>query len=169
MLDKQAIYHKTPQGAEAMANRQSGLRPKLRSLLIMVDGKRSFSDLCALNGDCETLLLQLAQDGLVEPIGGVMLPPAGPVHTVAETQVAVTMPAPLVVATLPDAKRFASRLLMETLGPTSEMLCIKIESAGNLADFVGAVKRARDIVGGVKGAAAADRFVAQVELHTPTV
>lgn len=168
MLDKQAIYHKTPQGAETIANRHSGLGPKLRSLLIMVDGKRSFADLCALNGDYETLLLQLAQDGLVEPVGGEMLSPAGPVPSAAETQAAATMPAPLVVATLPGAKRFASRLLMETLGPTSEMLCIKIESAGTLADFVSAVKRARDIVGGVKGAAVADRFIAEVELHTPT-
>ena len=43
MFNKQAIYHKTPKGTEAIANRQSGLAPRLRSLLIMVDGKRSLS------------------------------------------------------------------------------------------------------------------------------
>ena len=54
------------------------------------------------------------------------------------------------------------------LGPSSEMLCMKIESAGNLVDFVSAVKRARDVVRDVKGAAAAERFVAQVESHPPS-
>ena len=72
MLNKHAIYHKTPKGAEAIANRQSGLAPRLRSLLIMVDGKRSSADLGALTGECETLLDQLAQDGLIEPVGGVV-------------------------------------------------------------------------------------------------
>jgi hypothetical protein len=162
MLNKQAIYRKTPKGAEAMANRQVGLAPKLRSLLIMVDGKRGYVELTALAsvvGDCEQWLSQLADDGLIEPITGAAL--AAPASAAAAT------PAPSIAATLPEARRFASRFLTEMLGPSSEVLCMKIESAANLADFVVAVKRARDTVRDVKGAQAAERFVAQVELHTP--
>ncbi len=164
MLNKQATYHKTPKGTEAVANRQSGLGPRLRSLLILIDGKRGFADLTALTGDCEQLLSQLAQDGLIEPVGGTT--PTAAAAGLAPDVPAATAPAPLQVS-LPDAKRFTSHLLMDLLGPTSEMLCIKIESANNMADFVTAVKRARDIVRDIKGASAAERFVAEVERHTP--
>ncbi|MGQ2979667.1 MAG: hypothetical protein ACT6Q9_08240 [Polaromonas sp.] len=170
MFNKQAIYHKTPKGMESIANRQSGLGPRLRSLLIMIDGKRSVADLMALTGDGEALLAQLAQDGMIEPVGGAAAaaaPAAAPASTWPDSQAATTAPTPLVVVSLPEAKRCATRLLVELLGPTSEMLCMKIESASKLADFVGAVKRAREIVRDVKGAAAAERFIAEIETHTP--
>lgn len=167
MFNKQAIYHKTAKGLEAIANRQSGLGPRLRPLLIMIDGKRSFSDLAALTGECEALLEQLVQDGMIEPVGGAAPAAAGPASNWPDSQAAATAPAPLVVASLPEAKRCATKLLVELLGPTSEVLCMKIEAARNLADFVSAVKRAREIVRDVKGAGAAERFIAEIELHTP--
>jgi hypothetical protein len=169
MFNKQAIYHKTAKGTESIANRQSGLGPRLRSLLIMIDGKRSFSDLTALTGECEALLAQLVQDGLIEPVGGAAPAAPGPASGWPDSQAAATAPTPLAAVSLPDAKRCATRLLVELLGPTSEMLCMKIESAGNLADFVSAVKRARDIVRDVKGAGVAERFIAEIESHTPQV
>ena len=168
MLDKQAIYHKTPKGAQAIANRQSGLSPKLRSLLIMVDGKRAYPDLTALTtaaGDCEQMLSQLAQDGLIEPVGGAL--PVSAVPDAPLSERVATTPAPLAAASLPEAKRFTSHLLVDMLGPTSDVLCMKIESAGNLAEFVSAVKRARDVVRDIKGASTAERFIAQIEPHTP--
>lgn len=185
MASKQTIYRKTPKGKDAIANRQSGLAPKLRSLLILVDGKRGDAELTELvmaAGDGEQLLSQLARDGLIEPAGGAALPaapvpavpvPAAPVAVVPEVSAsrpAATEPAalePPVALTLSEAKRLASRLLIEMLGPTSDVLCMKIESAGNLADFVSAVKRAKDIVRDIKSVPAAERFIAQVERHMP--
>jgi hypothetical protein len=190
MASKQTIYRKTPKGKDAIANRQSGLAPKLRSLLILVDGKRGDAELAELvmaAGDGEQLLSQLARDGLIEPAGGAALPaapvpvvpvPAAPVAAVPVAVVpevsaarpAATEPAalePPVALTLSEAKRLASRLLIEMLGPTSDVLCMKIESAGNLADFVSAVKRAKDIVRDIKSVPAAERFIAQVERHMP--
>ncbi|MDO9360723.1 MAG: hypothetical protein Q7T70_17245 [Polaromonas sp.] len=168
MINKQAIYQKTPAGSAAVANRQSGLTPRLRSILIMVDGKRSFSDLCALTGECETLLDQLAQDNMIAPVGAAaVLAQNAAASPGPDSPTAATPPAPLLPASLPDAKRFTSRLLVDMLGPSSEMLCMKIESVGDLAGFVNAVRRARDVVRDVKGSAAADRFAAEVESHTP--
>lgn len=164
MLNKQAIYHKTAKGAQAIANRHSGLPPKLRALLIMVDGKRSYNELAVLGsglGDCEAWLSQLTDDGLIEATGSAA--PAA----IAADQIEATTPAVLVSASLLEAKRFASHLLMDMLGPTSDVLCMKIEDAHNLAEFVLAVKRARDIVRDIKGGHAAERFVEQVELRTP--
>ena len=161
MVDKQAIYHKTSKGMEAIANRHSGLVPKLRSLLIMIDGKRNHAELATLSsvlGDCEVLMSQLADHGLIESVPGAV--PAAPADP-------NTAPAPLTVATLSEAKRFTSHLLMDTLGPTSDVLCIKIEAAHNLAEFVSAVKRARDTLRDIKGTQAAQRFIEQVEQHTP--
>lgn len=168
MLNKQAIYRKTPKGVEAIAHRQLDLALKLRPLLIMVDGKRNFSELAALAtvvGDCEQLLSQLVQDGLIEPVSAVL--PVGAEPAAPAALVPATAPAALVVASLLEAKRVSSHLLNDLLGPTAEELCMKIESADNLAEFVRAVKRARDVVRDIRGGSAADRFIAQVELHTP--
>ncbi len=168
MLNKEAIYRKTPKGVEAIAHRQLDLALKLRPLLIMVDGKRNFSELAALAtvvGDCEQLLSQLVQDGLIEPVSAVL--PVGAEPAAPAALVPATAPAALVVASLPEAKRVSSHLLNDLLGPTAEELCMKIESADNLAEFVRAVKRARDVVRNIRGGSAADRFIAQVELHTP--
>lgn len=169
MIDKHAIYHKTPKGSEAIANRQSGLPPKLRSLLIMVDGKRSVADLAALAtvvGDCEQLLSQLQQEGFVEAANPAPAAGAAPAAAPA-ADMAPTAPAPLISASLPEAKRVSSHLLVDMLGPTSDVLCLKIEAAKDLPSFISAIKRARDVVREIKGPAAAERFVAQVELHTP--
>lgn len=169
MLNKQAIYHKTAKGTEAIANRHSGLPPKLRSLLIMVDGKRSYTDLSGLGGvfgDCEAMLSQLADDGLIET-GVSAAPVAASVAAPAVGQTKAAAPAALILTSLPEAKRVASHLLLDMLGPTSDVLCMKIEAAHNLAEFVTAVKRARDIVRDIKGGHAAERFIEQVELRTP--
>ena len=165
MLNKQAIYHQTAKGTEAIANRQLGLSPKLRLMLIMVDGKRSFTDLSGMGavfGDCETMLSQLADDGLIET--GVS---AASVAAASVGQTEAAAPAALIITSLPEAKRVASHLLTDMLGPTSDVLCMKIEAAHNLAEFVTAVKRAGDIVRDIKGGHAAVRFIEQVRLRTP--
>jgi hypothetical protein len=166
MVNKQAIYQKTLKGSEAIANRQSGLAPKLRSLLIMVDGKRTYAELAVMAaalGDPERLS-ELEAEGLVESAFAEdrTLPAAlEPVTQPTETE------APQRAANLAQAQRFSSHLLEHTLGPMAEPLCIKIEKAGNLADFVAAIKRAREIVREIKGNAEAERFVAQIEAQMP--
>jgi len=52
-------------------------------------------------------------------------------------------------------------------GPMAEALCVKIETARDMTEFITAVKRARDIVRELKGQAAAAQFIEQIEAHTP--
>ena len=177
MVNKQAIYRKTPKGSEAIANRQAGLvSPKLRSVLIMVDGKRSYIELAALTtalGDCEQLLSQLMQDGLIETDEGAFAIDA--VGDITQFQMAATVPAPLEATppapiergTLSGAKRFTSQLLVEMLGPTSDVLCMKVESAASIEEFVSVLRRTKSIVRDIKGTSAAERFMMQVELYMP--
>lgn len=170
MPDKQVIYHKTPKGTEAIANRHSGLAPRLRSLLIMVDGKRTYAELttmAAALGD-PGRLSELEAEGLVEPavVEEKTMPAALEPADVPPKPAAAAAP-PQRAANLAQAQRFSSHLLEHLLGPMAEPLCIKIEGARDLADFVAVIKRAREIVREIKGAAEAERFVAKIEAQMP--
>lgn len=73
MLDKSAIYYKSVFGQQALARRDPALVPKLRSLLILVDGRRGYDELAKLGrvlGDVDALLEQLEREGFIENLGG---------------------------------------------------------------------------------------------------
>lgn len=166
MVDKQAIYHKTAKGAEAISNRQSGLAPRLRSLLIMVDGKRSYAELAVIAtalGDPERLG-ELESEGLMEPLAAEEKTLPAPLAPDTSGEAA---PAVHRAANLAQARLFTSHLLEHMLGPMAEPMCIKIEETRNLADFVAVVKRAREIVREARGIAEAEHFVAQIEAQMP--
>ncbi|MEY4883868.1 MAG: hypothetical protein RIS34_1722 [Pseudomonadota bacterium] len=170
-MDKQAIFRKSVKGAEAIPIRQAGFSPKLRSVLIMVDGKRRFHELAPLIsmlGDPHVLMTELETTGLIELVGGT---PDAPVASGAKLADPAPIVSPSIVAapaTLAGARRFASRLLTGLLGPMSETLCVKIEAARDLVEFIAAVKRARDVVREVKGQTAAAQFISQIEANTPS-
>lgn len=169
MSDKQVIYQKTQKGTEALANRQSGLAPRLRSLLIMVDGKRTHAELttmAAALGDPQRLS-ELEAEGLVVPaVAEEKTMPAALEPAERPKQQTVAAP-PQRAANLAQAQRFSSHLLEHILGPMAEPLCIKIEGARDLSEFVAAIKRAREIVREIRGSADAERFVAQIEAQMP--
>lgn len=154
-MNQHPTYRKTAKGAAAILSRVPGLIGRLRSLLILVDGKRAGEELRHLAsgfGDVGQLLGELERDGYIEPVPGTLSAPAAPVK------------AP---TTLADAKKFASHRLMQVLGPTSEPMCLKIETAPNMAEFVALVKRACVIVREVRGVAEAVRFGDSVEANLP--
>lgn len=61
------IYRKTERGILEVATRNQRLAPRLRSALILIDGKRLIRDLQALLGPChEEALRALVDLGLIE-------------------------------------------------------------------------------------------------------
>lgn len=170
MIQKNLVYHKSAKGTEAIATRQHGLVPKLRSLLILVDGKRGFDELVRLSqvlGDTEELLSQLLDQGFIEPVAGQV--PAAP--TTGHATHTTAAPAPLPAAApikLIDAQRFVSRRLTDLLGPNAEDLCLRIEAARNLKEFQSAVLRAEGILRQFKSSHTAAEFAAEVQAHMPT-
>ena len=92
-MDKNTLFVKTDQGREALTSRPPGLGPRLRSLLIMVDGKRPVSELDKLSGgegSAAPLLEQLAAAGWVEPVQVAALAvPTVAVKMIAASEVAV--------------------------------------------------------------------------------
>jgi hypothetical protein len=165
VIQKNLVYRKSAKGTEAIATRQHGLGPKLRSLLILVDGKRGFDELARLAqvlGDTEELLGQLLDQGCIEPAAEL-------VTTLATA--AASAPAPLADAApikLIDAQRFVSRRLTDLLGPNAEELCLRIEAARNLKDFQAAVGRAEGMLRQYKSAQTAAEFAADVQAHMPS-
>lgn len=164
MIQKNVVYHKSAKGSEAIATRQHGaLTPKLRSMLILIDGKRSFDELVRLSGmvgDTEQLLGPLLEQGLIEP--GAVVAPAP-----------TSAPAPLAAAsgkqagTLAEAQRFVVRRLTDILGPNAEELCLRIESTRNAHDLHVAVARAEGILRQYVSAHVAAEFMADARAHMP--
>lgn len=169
-MNKNAIYHKSAKGMEAIATRQHGLGPKQRSMLILIDGKKSFDDLAKLSamlGDTVQLLQELEDGGFIEAAAGaqaaVAAPPTAAPPVSAPTPLAATAPA----TSLADAKRFAVRKLTDTMGPMAEEICLRIEAARNPAEFLAAVARAEATLRQLRGSGAAAAFAAEVAAHSP--
>jgi hypothetical protein len=170
-MNKNAIYHKSAKGVEAIATRQHGLGPKQRSMLILIDGKKGFDDLAKLSamlGDTVQLLDDLEAGGFIEAAAGA--PPSIAMPAAPATP-PVTAPSPLAPAapaiSLPDAKRLAVRKLTDVMGPMAEELCLRIEATRTAAEFQAAAARAEAMVRQVRGAAMAAAFAAEVAAHSP--
>ena len=159
------VYRKTGKGQEAIAQRAHGVVGRARSLLILVDGQRPQSGLLQLAsglGDVAQMLAQLETDGLItsRPAGALPTAPAPLMPQQAAT-------APAGPVSLPQAKAYASRQLMQILGPTSEALCLRIEAARNSAEFIESIRRAYAVVAEVRGRTQAEAFGALIEANLP--
>jgi hypothetical protein len=156
VVERNLIYRKTQKGAEAIATRQHGLSPRQRSVLIMVDGKRSVDELARLGasqGDGAQVLDDLLATGCIEATAG------------AAAVAAPSVQPSVAPFNLAEAQRFASRRLTDILGPTSESLCLRIEAARNVQDFQTAMTRAQAIVREFRGGAVADAFANEVQAY----
>jgi hypothetical protein len=170
VFDQTATYHKSAKGAEAIATRSAALGPKLRSMLILIDGKRATGDLAKLGqmlGDPLQLMAQLAEQGYIEPVGGA-----------SASSGAATVPSPLSSNPVPlapahrtvplaDAQRYAVRQLTDLLGPTAESLCLRIEGTKNAQEFMAVMHKAEGVLRQFGGAQLAARFTAAMESHRP--
>lgn len=163
MIQKNLVYHKSAKGSEAIATRQHGLSPKLRSILILIDGKRGFEELARQSlGDTEQLLGQLLEQGFIEEVvGAPAAPAAAPARTAAAPAAGRGLP-------LLDAQRYASRRLFAILGFSAEPVCLRIEAARNLQDFRAAIKLAEIMVNDVRSSKVAADFAAEMQEHMPS-
>lgn len=83
------IYRKTERGILEMATRKERLAPRLRSALILIDGKRLSRELQALLGPCHEEALRALEDlGLIEGRRPVHMAGPRPSSTVARSSAA---------------------------------------------------------------------------------
>lgn len=185
-MDKNTLFGKTVAGREALTTRPAGLGPRLRSLLIMVDGKRNlaeFEKLTGGEGTAATLLEQLLAAGWVEVVGADGLPKAAaaavaavPVPSVADVQSRVSQPAPLAedaapLARLPfsEARRQVVRFINDQLGPMGETLAIRAEGCKTPTDLQAALPRIREGLKSFKGSAVLQQFDEEIADRLPKV
>ncbi|MCW5653084.1 hypothetical protein [Hydrogenophaga sp.] len=174
-MEPTTLFAKTDKGREALTSRPAGLAPRLRMLLIMVDGKRTVADLDPLvagEGSAAPLLEQLQASGWVEavdPSGRPLsaLPPAPP-----EAGEPASAPPPVDPPRTPalpfgEARRLVVRFINDQLGPMGEQLALRVESCKSPVDLQALLPRVRDGLANFKGGATAQRFDQEVFPRLP--
>ena len=146
------VYRKTARGAAEVKERRAKLSPRLRTMLILVDGTATRAKLAqdaARVGAPADFLDQLAAAGLVERLGGV---------APREAQRAAAPAAPAdEFERFRAAKQFMNDTIVDALGIKSFFFTMKLERAGVLADL-------RDLAGPYREAIAKARGEAEAEL-----
>jgi len=144
-----SVYRKTDKGLAEIETRAHRLAPRLRTALIMVDGKRSDDELRKLiMTDADGALKSLLDEGYVEIISTT---PQKPAPAAAPTPAAGQR-------ALDDVRRKAIRSLTEQVGPVAEAVAIKMEKAHNWEELRHSLEIAQDILRNTRGNTAANEF-----------
>lgn len=158
------IYRKTAKGVSEIETRAHRLPPRLRGALIVVDGKRSDTELAAMLPQATDVLRALAEQGFIEAVAEVAPPP--PPRPVAPPPAA---PAPAAAATsgtpadFEARRRRVLRAFNDLVGPAGEGLAIKIEKTRSVDELRALLPQAINLVGMVRGRGEAEAFAARLD------
>jgi hypothetical protein len=169
-MDKNTLFVKTDQGREALTSRPPSLGPRLRSLLIMVDGKRPVVELDKLSGgegSAAPLLEQLLAAGWVEPVQSAVIAAEPAVAAMAPVQAPEAEPSALPPLPFSEARRMMVRFINDQLGPMGEPLAMRVESCKTPVDLLTVLPRIRDGLSNLKGAATLQRFDQELVARLP--
>ena len=166
------IYRKTDKGQAEIATRAHRVVPRLRSALIMVDGKRTDEELRKLIlPPADEALQALMADGFIEAIAVTAerptLRPTGAPAPAAPAS-AAPAPAPVLVALTPDeVRKRAVRWINDKLGPYAEIVSLKLERAKNRDELRAALASAETLIQNQLGAARLAEFQREVVALLP--
>jgi hypothetical protein len=170
-LDVPVVYRKTAKGVQEIETRAARLLPRLRSALIVVDGKRSDVELAALLVQGAASLLALAEQGFIEAVPAPIATPrpqprasvARPTAAAAPAMAAAAAPA---APSRPDfemRRRQVLRAFTDCVGPAGDGLSIKLEKAKTLDDFRAQLHHAVSMVEMLRGRSQAQAFAAKLD------
>ena len=121
-MDLASVLTKTPKGVEEIDTRKYKLEPRLRSILIMVNGKLTGGELAqklAQLGDVPAMLEQLLLQGFVQGAGDS-------------------------AGRLKEAKAQLARAIYDLLGPMGDGIAMSIEKAATLEELRAYVESRRE-------------------------
>lgn len=127
------VYRKTARGAAEVKDRKLKLNPRVRTMLILVDGALPefiLKEDAARVGAPADFLEQLAAAGLIERAEGVA--PAAPARA---PQPAAASAAPDEFTRFRQAKDFMNATIVDALGIKGFFFTLKLERAGVVADL----------------------------------
>jgi hypothetical protein len=174
-MDAGQIYIKTPLGIEEVQNRKLNLAPRLRTMLIMIDGHKAVSVLkeSATKFGCpEDFIESLEAAGLIARLsataGTPTLPVAGIAPGTSSDLIAATAPSASAqpvqdeYARFRIAKDFMNSAVVTSLGIKAFFFTLKLERASTVDDLRGLVKPFQDALTKATSAAEADALTRQV-------
>jgi hypothetical protein len=155
-MDGDSIFRKTTVGVASFAHTSVGLNQAQRGLLIMIDGKRTMTDLRKLAtvfGDCDALVKQILEMGMIEPA------PATVTDDVSVSASAATAAKALAKMTsdsqLATARTATAKYIADVMGPMGDKLGVAIERSKTLAELTQSIDTAAIVLEDLKGAASA--------------
>jgi len=125
------IYRKTQRGAAEVRDRKMKLGPRVRTMLILIDGTIAESTLKedgARVGAPADFLEQLVASGLIERVEGAAVPLASSTRTAPATPQDE-------FARFREAKDFMNATIVDALGIKSFFFTLKLERAAVVADL----------------------------------
>jgi hypothetical protein len=154
------VYRKTAKGVAEIETRAHRLPPRVRSALILVDGKRADDELMRMiQTDPEETLASLLAEGFIEVLATLAARPperkpvpasgAPPTHELAAG------------AAFDALRRDAVRQLNDHLGPAAETVAIKIERAKSMPELQPLLALGAQMLRDVRGAAVAEACAAR--------
>lgn len=132
-MNANAIYRKTERGAEEMRTRKLELPPKLRTMLIMIDGTQALDHLQGLAerlGAPKDFLAQLEQRGLIEAAA-----PAAPAAQTPAAAAAVSEAGGTDYERFRAAHKFMTDTVVNALGVRALFFTLKLERCSNRAEL----------------------------------
>lgn len=160
------IYRKTAKGIAEVETRAHRLVPRLRSALILVDGKKTDDELSRMIiADPAGALASLLAEGFIEVLATLADPvserrPAQPPSTGSSRESAGT------TAAFEALRRDAVRHLNDQLGPHGETIAVRIERAKSMSELRPLLAQGAQILKSLRGNAAAEAFAARF-MSTP--
>jgi hypothetical protein len=164
-MNKNTLLVKTPQGREALARRPPELGPRMRSLLIMVDGRRSAGELArlaiGLGGEADMVNRLMAQGWVMSHTPDESFVPSVPFPDSQSAR-----PSGFHAVTLSQARQLVSRFVNDEMGPMGASIAIEVETCRSMEELHGQLPRVRDSLKRFK-LAAAQRFDQEVVPQVP--
>lgn len=142
------IHRKTAKGLAEIETRVHRLPPRLRSALILVDGKRSDDELAKLVlQDPEGTLKALLEGGFIEPSGEA--PPAA--ARAPEPRPAPAAPPPPAPPSFEQTRKEAVRALTDLVGPMAEAVALRMEKARSPDELRPLLTLAMQVIANTRG------------------
>ena len=145
-----SIYDKTAKGKEEIATRKYQLAPRLRTLLVLIDGRRSEQELLrnvAGLGLGAGALAELLEHGYIV-LASSYASLAEP--SIVEASPAAQVPEPAQIAQFQSIYDFYNNTIKNTIGLRGFTLQLRVEKANSVADlrelrhpYIEAVRKAR--------------------------
>lgn len=159
-MSTQDVFQKTGKGADELRTRRHGLSPRLRQLLILVDGKRDFAELSRMLPGAELAehLAQLERGGFVSrPFD--LHEPETDAGFVAAPESATPPSPPPAQEDLRALRARVTRALLDTIGPNGDDFAIRIERARSVDELRSLLPAVLSVVEACGGRAGVDGFL----------